>query len=155
MRRYVPAVFSGVSDPWPMASVGRLMRSMMESMDSGTSLAENGDFSMMPKMDLYRKDGKVYVEAELPGIKPEDVDLHVYTSHLTFSAEKKSERKDEKEGQTLRSERFYGKVERQISFPVDVDPDSAKATFKDGVLTVEISENVKPNEYKKVDVSAA
>ena len=107
------------------------------------------------KTDLYRKDGKIFVEAELPGISPEKVDLHVYSDRLTISAEKKNETKEGSEDKSyFRTERTYGKIERVISFPVEADPESAKANFKNGVLTVEISEKSQDKAHKKVNITA-
>ena len=107
------------------------------------------------KTDLYRKDGKIYAEAELPGISPEDVERHVYSDRLTLSAEKKSEPKEGGDGKSyFRSERRYGKVERVISFPVEADPESAKATFKNGVLTVEVAEKSQDKAHKKVAITS-
>ncbi len=107
------------------------------------------------KVDLYRKDGKIFVEAELPGISPESVDLHVYSDRLTLSAEKKSETKEGGEGKNyFRSERSWGKVERVISFPVEADPESAKAGFKNGVLTIEVAEKKEDKAHKKVMITS-
>ncbi|MBQ6972459.1 MAG: Hsp20/alpha crystallin family protein [Synergistaceae bacterium] len=107
------------------------------------------------KTDLYRKDGKIYAEAELPGIDPADVELHVYGDRLTLSAEKKSETKEEGGDKSyFRSERRYGKIERVISFPVEADPESAKATFKNGLLTVEIAEKSQDKAHKKVEITS-
>ena len=107
------------------------------------------------KVDLYRKDGKIFVEAELPGISPENVDLHVYSDRLTLSAEKKSETKEgDPDKSYFRSERSYGKVERVVSFPVEADPESAKAGFKNGVLTIEVAEKKEDKAHKKVSITA-
>ncbi len=107
------------------------------------------------KTDLYRKDGKIFVEAELPGINPDDVDLHVYSDRLTLSAEKKSEfNEDDKNKSYHRSERRYGKIERVIGFPVEADPDSAKANFKNGVLTIEVNEKSEDKAHKKVAITS-
>ena len=107
------------------------------------------------KVDLYRKDGKIFVEAELPGINPDNVDLHVYSDRLTLSAEKKSEVKEGGDDKSyFRSERRYGKVERVLSFPVEADPESAKASFKNGVLTVEIAEKSQDKAHKKVSITS-
>ena len=107
------------------------------------------------KTDLYRKDGKIYAEAELPGIDPNDVELHVYSDRLTLSAEKKSESKEEGDGKSyFRSERRWGKVERVIAFPVEADPESAKAVFKNGVLTVEVAEKSQDKAHKKVEITS-
>ena len=107
------------------------------------------------KVDLYRKDGKIFVEAELPGISPENVDLHVYSDRLTLSAEKKAETKEGGEDKSyFRTERTYGKIERVVSFPVEADPESAKAGFKNGVLTIEIAEKSQDKAHKKVSITA-
>ena len=107
------------------------------------------------KTDLYRKDGKIYAEAELPGIDPNDVELHVYSDRLTLSAEKKSEAKEEGDGKSyFRTERRWGKVERVIAFPVEADPESAKAAFKNGVLTVEVAEKSQDKAHKKVEITS-
>ena len=107
------------------------------------------------KVDLYRKDGKIFVEAELPGIAPENVDLHVYSDRLTLSAEKKSESKEgDPDKSYFRSERSYGKIERVVSFPVEADPDSAEANFKNGVLTVKVSEKSQDKAHKKVNITS-
>ena len=111
------------------------------------------DFSA--KMDVYRKDGKIFVEAELPGIASDDVDLHVYGDRLTISAEKKAESKEEdKEKSYFRSERRWGKVERVVSFPVEADPDTAEASFKNGVLTVSVAEKSQDKAHKKVSIKS-
>lgn len=106
------------------------------------------------KTDLYRKDGKIFAEAELPGINPDDVELHVYGDRLTLSAEKKSESTEGgKDKSYFRSERHYGKIERVLAFPVEVDPETAKASFKNGVLTVEIAEKSQDKAHKKVEIT--
>ena len=106
------------------------------------------------KTDLYRKDGKIFAEAELPGINPDDVELHVYGDRLTLSAEKKSESKEGGDGKSyFRSERRYGKIERVLTFPVEVDPETAKAAFKNGVLTVEVAEKTQDKAHKKVEIT--
>ena len=113
------------------------------------------NFTGAANVDLYRKDGKIFAEAELPGIAPENVDLHVYSDRLTLSAEKKTETKEGGDDKSyFRSERTYGKIERVISFPVEVDPESAKANFKNGVLTVEVDEKSQDKAHKKVSITA-
>ncbi|MBQ3403497.1 MAG: Hsp20/alpha crystallin family protein [Synergistaceae bacterium] len=107
------------------------------------------------KVDIYRKDGKIFAEAELPGITPDDVELHVYSDRLTLSAEKKSEVKEGGDDKSyFRTERRYGKVERVVAFPVEADPETAKATFKNGVLTVEVAEKSQDKAHKKVSITS-
>ena len=115
---------------------------------------EEGIKGFGASLDVYRKDGKIFVEAELPGIDPENVDLHVYSDRLTLSAEKKSEAQESgKDKSYFRSERRYGKVERVVSFPVEADPESAEASFKNGVLTVKVAEKSQDKAHKKVSIT--
>jgi len=148
MSKYLPVI--RFMDP---ESMFESMNSLAEHM--GAPFFDSGLSGLSAKTDLYRKDGKMFVEAELPGVKPDDVELHVYDDRLTLSAEKSAEAQ---EGGTdksyFRSERSWGKIERVISFPVEADPDSAKASFKNGVLTIEVAEKSQDKAHKKVSITA-
>lgn len=150
-NRYFPVVFERFSDP--AASLFQGMQGLAERMGAFPFL--DADAGLNARVDFYRHDGKLFVEAELPGVRPEDVELHVCADKLTLSAEKSVEKKEGGEDKSyFRSERSYGKVERMISFPVEVDPESAKASFKNGVLTVEMAEKSQEKGYKKVEIAA-
>ena len=149
--RYLPMAFDRFMDP---SSLFDGMHSLAEYM--GAPFFEGGLSGLSARVDLYRKDGKLFVEAELPGIKPDGVELHVYPDRLTLSAEKLSETKEGGEDKSyFHSERRWGKVERVISFPVEADPESARASFKDGVLTIEAAEKSQDKAHKKVAITAA
>ena len=105
----------------------------------------------VPRGDFYRKDGKIFAEFELPGIDPNKVELNVYADRLELKAEKSDEKQVE-ENNVFRSERYYGTVSRSIQFPVEVDPDSAKASFKNGVLQIEISEKAQTETCRKISI---
>lgn len=148
--RYLPVMFDRFMDP---ESVFDGMNSLAERM--GVPFFESGLAGLSARTDLYRKDGKIFVEAELPGLSPEDVELHVYADRLTLSAEKKAEAKEGGEGRSyFRTERSWGKLERVISFPVEADPEGAKASFKNGVLTIEVAEKGQDKAHKKVAISS-
>jgi HSP20 family protein len=85
-------------------------------------------------MDV-KEDEKAYlVHAELPGVKKEDIHVHVEGNTVAISAEVKQE-KEVKEGQRLlRSERYFGKVSRSFQVAQDIDDAQASARFNDGVL---------------------
>ncbi len=86
-----------------------------------------------PQVELSETDKEVKVEAELPGLDDKDIELFLSNGVLTIRGEKKSEAEDKNRHL---SERFYGRFERQISLPVDVQEDKIAASFKKGVLTV-------------------
>jgi HSP20 family protein len=86
------------------------------------------------KMDVKEKGENYQVHAELPGIKKEDIHIHIDGSMVSISAERKQE-KEVKEGErVLRTERYYGKVSRSFQLGQDIDESKATAKFTDGVL---------------------
>jgi HSP20 family protein len=87
------------------------------------------------QVDVTESDKEVKVTAELPGVEEGDIDVRVSDGMLTISAEKKAAREEKANGYLLR-ERSFGRVERTLPLPEDVDPDAAQASFKGGVLTV-------------------
>ena len=132
-----------------------MMRDMMRVFDDFNSdmgyYADPSRNMAVPRGDFYRKDGKIFAEFELPGIDPNKVELNVYADRLELKAEKSDEKQVE-ENNVFRSERYYGTVSRSIQFPVEVDPDSAKASFKNGVLRIEIREKVQTETCRKISI---
>ena len=106
----------------------------------------------MPAVDIFEKDDKFVVKAELPGMKEEDIDVSVVGDTLMIKGEKKTET-EVKEENYYRCERAYGSFYRSVPLPSTVDADKIEANFEDGVLEVTLpkSAEVKP---KKVAVSA-
>ena len=107
-----------------------------------------GQGDLVP-MDVYATDDDFVVEANLPGVKPEEVDITVEGNTLTIAGETRSSRKEE-EGATILAEIKRGRFTRTMSLPAGLEPDKAKATFEDGVLTLRIpkAEQVKPRQIK-------
>ncbi|MFC4296171.1 Hsp20/alpha crystallin family protein [Novosphingobium tardum] len=85
-----------------------------------------------PQLEVEQNGNNIQVTAELPGVKEDDIELTIEDGILTVSGEKRSARKDE----SGYSERSYGRFERRVALPPDVDDDACEADFKDGVLTV-------------------
>lgn len=105
-----------------------------------------------PAIELFEKDGKLFVRAELPGLKKEDVKVEVTEEFLVLQGERKQE-KEEKEKGYIRTERFYGTFYRQIPLPEGAKPELAKAVFKDGVLEIELPLEVKkPIEARQLPI---
>ena len=98
----------------------------------GGGLQSWGGGTGWPQLDIEPQEGRIQVTAELPGVNEDDIDLTVEDGILTISGEKRSERKDD----NGYSERSYGRFERRIALPPDVDEDACQAEFRNGVLTV-------------------
>jgi HSP20 family protein len=103
---------------------------------------EKPAFEWTPAIEMFEKEGKLFVRAELPGLTKKDVKVDVADDLLTIQGERKEE-KELKEKGYLRTERFYGTFYRQIALPEGAKPDAAKATFKEGVLEIELPVEVK------------
>lgn len=103
----------------------------------------------VPSIDLAETEDEIVVTIELPGIKQDDVDITIADDVLTFKGEKKEEKEVKKENYH-RIERSYGSFQRSITLPTIVQADKAKATYKNGVLQVNIpkAEEVKPKQIK-------
>ncbi len=98
-------------------------------------LSLKGDFT--PRVDISESDKNIMIAVELPGMEVEDIDISLSQNTLTISGEKKTE-KEKKGKRFYRVERSYGSFRRSIPLPADVDQDKVKATFKRGVLTVDL-----------------
>lgn len=105
------------------------------------------DLLRAPHADVMETKDDIRVTLELPGLRPEDLDVNLEDNVLTISGEKKEER--DEEGQENRwhlSERRYGRFSRSFVLPKEVEQDRIQASFENGVLHVTIpkSERVKP-----------
>jgi len=107
-----------------------------------------------PAVDIFESEHELVVKADLPDVKPEDLDIRVENNILTIRGERKFEKKvDEKN--YLRVERSYGCFARTFSLASTVNSEAIKADYKDGVLTLTIPkrEEAKPKQIK-VNVGA-
>jgi len=103
-----------------------------------------------PPIDLFEDKDSFIVRAELPGMKKEEIDLSLHDGSLSISGERKAEGKYQ-DAEVYRTERFFGRFQRTITFSAPVAADQVRAQYKDGVLTVKLpkTEEAKP---KHIDV---
>ena len=89
-----------------------------------------------PRINLREDADHIYVEALLPGIDPEAIDMNVLGNTLTLAGERTVSDGD-KNGRTWhRRERGTGKFLRTVELPVEINPDQVKAEYKHGLLLV-------------------
>lgn len=108
----------------------------------------NGELSRLP-LDVRSTSDALLVEAELPGMKPEDVDITVENGTLTIRTEDGTERTEE-QGDWLVREISRGALMRTVTLPTGLEADKAEATFEHGVLKLRIpkTEQVKPRQIQ-------
>jgi HSP20 family protein len=108
-----------------------------------------------PAVDIYETEHELVVKADLPDVRPEDLDIRVENNILTIRGERKFE-KQVNEDNYLRVERAYGSFSRSFSLANTVNSEAIKADYKNGVLSLSIPkrEEAKPKQIK-VNVEAA
>jgi len=113
------------------------MESLFDEFSRTPSRREVGEFDWYPYVDVSENEKEMKIEADLPGMKQEDIDINIDGNVLTIKGERKKE-EETKEGNYYRSERHYGSFRRSFTLPSNLDVDKSKATFKHGVLTLTI-----------------
>ena len=137
-------------DPFQdMLSLREAMNQLMEESFVRPNGARGQGF--VPALDLSETAEGFLVEAAVPGLKPEDVEITVENNVLTIKGETRQEKED-KQRSFHRIERRFGSFQRSITLPNTVKADAIKAEMDHGVLKLEIpkAEEIKP---RKINVS--
>ncbi len=110
---------------------------------------------LRPMTDLSANDKEYTVTVEVPGAEKDDIKIEVANNIMTIRGEKK-QKKEEKEKDYYRQERFYGSFQRVFSLPKDADQTDIKATFKQGVLTVTMPRKKMPkSDVKEIEIHSS
>jgi HSP20 family protein len=129
--------FNGLSN-----NLNHLFRSQQE---------ENRDFlgAWSPVVDIYNNGSNIVIHAEVPGMKKDDIDVHVENNVLTIRGKKERNEEVKKDGY-FRSERAYGSFSRSFSLPNTVNVKKIHAEYKEGVLTLQLTktEEAKPRQIE-------
>ena len=137
-------------EPWGL--LNQLQKELERSQDIQSSEGSISTAEWAPSVDIKEENDKFVLQADIPGVKPEDIEVNMEAGVLTVKGEKKTEAKTEKEGYK-RVERTYGSFYRRFSLPDSADGEAISAKCKLGVLEIVIPkrEAVKP---KKIEVSS-
>lgn len=133
-------------EPW--ALLNRLHRELDQTFDT---VARDATWS--PAVDIHEEAERFVVHADLPGVKPTDIEITTDKGVLSLRGTRSVEKRDEKAGYS-RVERVNGKFVRSFTLPENVQTDAIKASFKDGVLELTIPKIAKP-EPRRIEVQAA
>jgi len=101
-------------------------------------------FNWTPAVDIKENDSEIRLDLELPGLKPEDVELTAENGILTVRGEKKSEKKEGEDNRYHVVERTYGSFLRTFQLPQGIDDDQIKAEFENGILSIHIPKAALP-----------
>jgi HSP20 family protein len=86
------------------------------------------------KIDVSEKEGAYVVQAEIPGVKKEDIQVNIDGDQVSINAETRGEKEIKENERVLHRERYYGKVERAFRLGAEIDQSGAVAKYADGVL---------------------
>lgn len=106
----------------------------------------------MPLVDIKEEADKFLIKADIPGVKPEAIEVTMENGALTIRGERDEEKREKKDGYH-RVERSHGSFYRRFAMPDTADAEHIKATSKDGVLEIEIPKRAIAK-ARKIDVKA-
>ena len=116
----------------------------------GGPVANMGTDAPQMRVDVKENADGYEVHAELPGMKKEDIHVHIDGPVVSISAERKQD-KEVKEGErVLRTERYFGQVSRSFQLGQDVDESRATARFNEGVLELTLPKKLAPQAKRLV-----
>lgn len=137
----------------PIASLQRNVSRLIDDVfrDPFSSAGPGRGLSAVwPSIEMTETDTEVRITAEIPGMNEKDVELFVDDGVLTLRGERKSETEDRDRGY---SERYYGRFERRIALPQNVDEAAARADFRDGMLTVTLPRTAEAARGRRIPIN--
>ena len=105
----------------------------------------------MPPVDIKETETGYLFHMDVPGLKPEDLDVELHDGVLSIRGSRSEEKREEEKGY-VRTERRQGSFSRQFRVPTNVQADALKAEVKDGVLNIEVPKGAEQG-ARKVTVS--
>lgn len=138
---------------WEPGTDIEAMRRQMESLMGRFFGRIEGGQGFLPNVEVFTTDNEVVVNAELPGMRPEDVTVEVNEDAIHLYGENKTEQ-EVKEDNYYRSERSFGRFDRVIALPEPIKDDQARATFKNGLLSIRapLAHHRQPENARKVQI---
>ena len=128
------------------------LRREIDRLFEDTFAREGGMFT--PAVDIKENDQEILLEVELPGLKPENVEVIAENGVLTVRGEKRSDRKEGEDNRYQVVERTYGTFVRTFQLPQGVDEDLIKGEFEHGVLSISIPKAALP-QPKRIQIGGA
>ncbi len=138
-------------EPWGL--LDQMRREMERAMDTRTAEESSVATSdWVPAVDIKEDADSFKIVADIPGVDPKDIEVHMENGILTIKGEKESEKKEEREGYK-RVERTFGSFYRRFSLPDTANPEDISASSNHGVLEVRIGkqQQVQP---RKIEVNS-
>ncbi|NCD33060.1 MAG: Hsp20/alpha crystallin family protein [Spartobacteria bacterium] len=98
----------------------------------------NGATMQFPPVNVWADSEKCELEAELPGVKVDDLSIEVKGPYLTIEGQRNAPDIDDEQSVIHRQERIFGRFIRSITLPFDIEPNAVSAEMKNGVLHIDL-----------------
>ena len=131
----------------------RLMDSLINQMFGGDNPLRRLE-SFFPLVDVAEQDGKLIIRADLPGMDVDDVRVIMTDDAITIEGEREDERERD-DTRMYRYERTYGRFHREISLPEGVGTENVNATFKNGVLEINLDMPEASQAQREIPIQAS
>ena len=136
------------------SEVNRLSDEMERLFGGRSAAARSQNSPSFPALNVWQDDDKFLVESELPGVSMDDLELTIQGNQLTIEGERRKPEHDAESVSWHRQERGFGKFQRVLELPEEVQPEGVKARMSNGVLSIELlkREELKP---RKIEISVS
>ena len=105
--------------------------------------------SKIMKTDIREKEDKYLIDVELPGYQKENIKLDIEDGYLTVHAEIDTKKEEKEDGKFVRKERYMGSCSRSFYVGEDIQSEDIKASFKNGMLQIEVPKKEEKQEEKE------
>jgi HSP20 family protein len=105
----------------------------------------------LPQVEAFEREGKLIVRADLPGLTKDDINVDITDDAIKIRGERRQEKEENQEGY-YSSERSYGSFYREIPLPGGVKPDEASATFRNGVLEINMPAPARQTSSRRIEI---
>ncbi len=143
---------AGLTRYEPFSLLTQLQRELEKAYEGNDASGSIATAQWSPTVDIKEEPDRFVILADIPGVKPEDIDVNMEDGVLTIKGEKQSENKTEENGYK-RVERTFGTFYRRFSLPDTADPEGITAKTKHGVLELVIPKR-EAAQPKKIKVEA-
>lgn len=161
MSRFMVPFASGRA-PSRQDPFGDLHREMNRLFDdflgvAGAANAPAGQAQLlsMPRLDVREGQQEICICAELPGVKPRELDLRIEGSVITISGEKKNEDGEQQQQDYHVMERSFGRFQRSVQLPFEPDAEQVRAEFEHGVLTIHVPKQPQQEKSRRIEIKDA
>jgi HSP20 family protein len=151
LRSHLPTSFRQYRDPLTRVhgALDEMLQNFYNTFERPTfPLEEFENLTLSPSIDIVDEENRFKLEAEMPGLCEKDIDISITNGTLHIKGEKKTSTQDKDKNYLVR-EIHYGSFERNILLPENVDTTQVKATFKKGMLWVEIPKKTEKKRTSK------